>query len=259
MDTALMMLLEYKRRSKQVRRGERADDLWCGPLLRTPLLRPRPALSRPSFLRTNPTMLRTQPSLPIAGTLASDDESDESGDELSVGQAANNIVAFPVLVPAQALPGPAGAPIDMDAPLPVYEDRGGPVDAAPGPQGGETGQPNSAPGPAPHSLNAPQGGAPPSLLPHAPPSQAPPTLASRPLGANWWDTAPGPGEQDNQGGPSPPQPVPVVAGTPPGPAFTDVHHEIVAFAHRASPSQVRRKGGAEKGVGTGLQDQKARA
>ena len=204
-------------------------------------------------------MFRTQPSLPIAGTLASDDESDESGDELSVGQAANNIVAFPVLVPAQALPGPAGAPIDMDAPLPVYEDRGGPVDAAPGPQGGETGQPNSAPGPVPQSLNAPQGGAPPSLPPHAPPAQAPPTLAGRPLGANWWDTAPGLGEQDNQGGPPPPQPVHVVAGTPPGPAFTDVHHEIVAFAHRASPSQVRRKGGAEKGVGTGLQDQKARA
>lgn len=250
-DTVLMMLMEYKWRSKQVPRGGQERVLWCTLLLRTPALSPRHALSLPFFLRTTPTILRTQPSLPITGTLASDDEADESGDELSVGQATNNIVAFPVLVPAEAAPRPTGALIDIGAPLPVYEDRGRPADTVPAPRGGKTGENSSAPVPATQSLTGPQGGGAPSLPPHFTPVHAPLTLVDRALGANWWEAVAGPGETVKEAGPSLLQPALGPAAPPPGPAFTDLHHEIVAFAHRASPSQVRRKREERRGAGAG--------
>ena len=210
---------------------------------------PRPLTS---FLSPHdPTILRTQPSLPITGTLASDDEADESGDELSVDQATNNIVAVPVPVPAEAAPRPTGALIDIGAPLPVYEDRGRPADTVPAPRGGKTGENSSAPVPATQSLTGPQGGGAPSLPPHFTPVHAPLTLVDRALGANWWEAVAGPGETVKEAGPSLLQPALGPAAPPPGPAFTDLPHEIVAFAHRASPSQVRRKGEERRGAGAG--------
>jgi len=187
-------------------------------------------------------MLRTQPSLPIAGTLASDDEDSESGDDLSDALFSNNIVAFPVLAPTAAAPAPAAAPIELNAPLPVYEDRGGVAGGRPAAADGQNDQPMSAPGPVPQSLTALPDPAPGALASQPAEAHASLSLAGRPLGANWWEGG-GAAEQPlNQARPPPAVRAPVFAGPPPGPAFTNLHHEVIAFAHRASPSQVRSKG-----------------
>lgn len=182
-----MMLMEYKRRAKQVRRRGGAAVLEGDTPLRSFTLSPRPTVWRPFFFRIHLTMLRTQPSLPITGTLASDDEGSGSGDDLSVDQFHNNIVALPVLVPAQAALAPPAAPIELAAPLPVYEDRGGVAAGPPAPHGGEMGAPIAAPAHAPHSVSARGDPAPGAFAPHLAAAQAPPTLAGRPLGANWWE------------------------------------------------------------------------
>ena len=201
-------------------------------------------------------MLRTQPSLPIAGTLASDDEDSESGDDLNDAPFSNNIVAFPVLAGTQAVLGPPAAPIELDAPLPVYEDRGGAPGGLPAPQGGQNEQPLSAPGPAPHSVSAHPDPALERFAPQSTGAHAPLGLAGRPLGANWWEGGGVAEATLNQGRPTPALPPPVVSGPPPGPAFTDLHHEIVAFAHRASPSQVRSNGVRGRGRRAAIEDKK---
>lgn len=187
-DAASAVLLAAKNEADKVRATQKASHTGCGAW---PNDGSQDA-DQPPLLRNHP-----QPRAVIAGTLA------------------NVTPATPesVIVLTSGTTSPShdsddeDLDVNFDTPLPVFEDRGGPVAAQPASQS------------APASVGAIAG------APHATPEAAP--QPASPPGHNWWEPAPhGAPHSAPHAGPGMDAP------------RSSLHHEILAFAHAATPSQV---------------------